>query len=116
MNTLLSLPPPDTPWVLSKPVLDEAGFTAALHLLAPGAEHVPDHPAPGDTVLFVVAGSVTACIGRSHHILQPETTLRVSANHLCTLRNPTSTPTKVLALHAPPVPARNPSALVTLRG
>jgi glyoxylate utilization-related uncharacterized protein len=116
MNTTASLPPPDTPWILSKPVLDEAGFTGALHLLAPGAEHVPDHAAPGETILFVVAGSVTACIERANHVLQPETTLRVAAGRLCTLRNPTAAPAKVLVLTAPPQPARNPSHLVTLRG
>ena len=76
-------PPPDTPWILSKSVLDEADFTGALHLLAPGAECLPAHPAPGETVLFVVAGSVTACIERGNHILDPEATLRIPAGRLC---------------------------------
>lgn len=102
MNTSTTLPPPDTPWILSKPILDEAGYTGTLHLLAPGAEYCPEIPHPGDTLLFVVAGSVTARIGRAHHILQPEQTLRVPADRSCALHNPTATPSKVLVLGTPP--------------
>lgn len=117
MKNSTSLPPPDTPWIISKPVLNEAGLGGDLKLLAPGASHAPDVPSPGETLLFVAAGSVTAAIEINNYVLQPETTLRIPPGRRYELRNPTDYPAKVLVLTLPPprvVPASN--GLVTLRG
>ncbi|HEY9250468.1 MAG TPA: cupin domain-containing protein [Rariglobus sp.] len=116
MKTIPSLPPPDTPWLLSKPVLDEAGFVGELHLLAPGATRGTDRPAPGDTLLFVVSGSVTAGIGRSNYILDAETTLRIPAGRDHELRNPTGTLAKVLVITLPPRAVHLPDEPTLLPG
>lgn len=102
MKTTASLPPPDTPWLLSKPVLKEAGLNGELHFLAPGAEYAPEHAPSGETLLFVIAGSVTACIEPSHFVLQAETALRVATGRTCHVRNPTGAPAKVLVVTLPP--------------
>lgn len=117
MKTTTSLPPPDTPWIISKSVLNEAGLNGDLKLLAPGASHVPEQPSPGETLLFVAAGSITAAIDINNFVLQPETTLRIPPGRRYELRNPTEFPSKVLVLTLPPprvAPASN--GLVTLRG
>lgn len=116
--TTSSLPhlPDPTPWTLSKNVLDEAGLTGELHLLAPGARHACERPASGDRLVFVAAGSVTIESGRKNYILQPDTTLRLPAGAACAVRNHESTPAKVLVVELPPPrPARGES-LVMLRG
>lgn len=117
MKNITSLPPPDTPWIISKPVLNEAGLSGELKLLAPGATHASEFAAPGETLLFVVAGSITVAVEINNCILQPETTLRIAPGRRYELRNPTDFPAKVLVLTLPPpppVPAAN--RLVTLRG
>jgi mannose-6-phosphate isomerase-like protein (cupin superfamily) len=117
MKNSTSLPPPDTPWIISKLVLNEAGLNGDLKLLAPGASYSPEIPAEGETLIFVVAGSITAAIDKNNFVLQPETTLRIPAARRYEVRNPTEAPAKVLVLTLPPprvVPASN--RLVTLRG
>ena len=117
MNDLSTLPPPDTPWILAKPVLDEAGLAGELLLLSPGAERIPDEPAPGDTLLFIIAGSVTARTGLAHHILPPETTLLIPAGRSWALRNAGSAPARLLVIALPPPRlAERPPELITLRG
>lgn len=117
MKNTTSLPPPDTPWIISKPVLNEAGLNGDLKLLAPGASHVPEQTSPGETLLFVAAGSITAAIDINNFVLQPETTLRIPPGRRYELRNPTEFPAKVLVLTLPPPRIVSPSnGLVTLRG
>ena len=117
MNDLSLLPPPDTPWILTKSVLDEAGLTGELLLLAPGAERIPEQPAAGDTLLLVIAGSVTARTGLAHHILPAETALLVPAGRPWALSNPGAAPAKLFALAIPPPRiAERPPELVTLVG
>lgn len=112
-----ALPPPDTPWILSKNVLNEAGLNAELHLLAPGAEQNGAQPSAGTLVLFVIAGSVTVTSGLKNFILQPETTLHLPPGSMIELRNREAVPAKVLVITLPPPPrVRGPSELVTLRG
>ncbi|HSI10239.1 MAG: cupin domain-containing protein [Rariglobus sp.] len=117
MKNTTSLPPPDTPWIISKPVLNEAGLNGDLKLLSPGASHVPEQTSPGETLLFVAAGSITAAIDINNFVLQPETTLRIPPGRRYELRNPTEFPAKVLVLTLPPPRIVSPSnGLVTLRG
>ncbi len=117
MKNTNSLPPPDTPWIISKPVLNEAGLNGDLKLLAPGASYAPETPAPGETLLFVAAGSITAAIDINNFVLQPETTLRIPPGRRYEVRNPTEFPAKVLVLTLPPPRVVSSSnGLVTLRG
>ncbi len=117
MNDLSTLPPPDTPWILAKSVLDEAGLSGELLLLAPGAERIPEMPAPGDTLLFVVAGSVTARVGLAHHIRPAESALLIPAGRPWALSNPGAAPAKLLAITLPPPRVvEPPPALITLAG
>jgi mannose-6-phosphate isomerase-like protein (cupin superfamily) len=117
MKNVTSLPPPDTPWIISKPVLNEAGLRGELKLLAPGASFTPEHPSPGETLLFISAGSITAAIDKNNCVLQPETTLRIPAGLRFEVRNPTESLAKVLVLTLPP-PRVAPASggLVSLRG
>lgn len=118
MKNSTSLPPPDTPWIISKTVLKETGLAGDLKLLAPGAVHAPDRPAAGDILLFVVAGSVTVAVEINNCVLQPETMLRIPAGRTYELRNPAEAAAKVLVLALPPPP--HPASLlpspVVLRG
>jgi glyoxylate utilization-related uncharacterized protein len=117
MKNSSSLPPPDTPWIMSKSVLNESGLSGDLKLLAPGASYVPERPAPGETILFVGAGSITAAIEINNYVMQPETTLRIPPGRRYELRNPTDAPAKVLILTLPPSrPAPSLNELITLRG
>ena len=117
MQNITSLPPPDTPWILSKNVLNEAGLNGELHLLAPGPEQNGGHPSPGALVVFVIAGSVTVTSGLKNFILQPETTLHPPPGSTIELRNRETPPAKVLVVTLPPPPRpRSVGELVTLRG
>jgi len=109
--------PPDTPWILSKVVLNDAGLNGDLHLLGPGAERAATSAAPGATVLFVVAGPVTVSVGAKNFILQSEETLQLPPGAQPSLVNPNATPAKVLVLTLPPpAPRRIPAGFAALDG
>jgi Uncharacterized protein, possibly involved in glyoxylate utilization len=116
MQDKVTVPPPDTPWVLSKNVLNEAGLSGNLHLLAPGAEMNVDGASPGPLVMFVVAGPVTVSCGAKNFILQTENTLHLPPGSKYGLRNRETSPVKVLVLTLPaprpPRPADNLAALL----
>ena len=111
MQSIDSLPPPDTPWVLSKNVLDEAGLLGELHLLGPGAEKLHDAPAHGARLLFVASGPITVTSGRTNHILQTEDTLHLPAGAGIALRNSGPRPAKVLVINLPPPPPARGAAV-----
>lgn len=117
MQKITALPPPDTPWILSKNVLNEAGLNGELHLLAPGAGYLGAQPSPGALIVFAIAGSVTVTRGLKNFILQAETTLHLPPGAGFELRNRDTIPAKVLVIALPePQRVRGPNELVMLRG
>lgn len=109
---------PDTPWALSKNVLNEAGLLGDIHLLSPGAEKSVAQASSGALVFFVITGPVTIASGAKNYILQSEDTLHLPEGSKYVVRNVDATPAKVLvlALPQPPRPVRLVFDPLAIRG
>lgn len=115
MNTASTIPP-DTPaialapapWVVAQTILAEAGLDGETILLGAGAERIGETVAR-QRLIYVVAGSITATLAPTNHILSADATLVVPAKRTLALRNHTDKPAKVplLTLPAPRVEWRS---------
>lgn len=98
--------PPDTPaialapWVVAQTILAEAGLDGETILLGAGAERIGETVAR-QRLIYVVAGSITATLAPTNHILTADATLVVPANRPLVVRNHTGDPAKVLLLTLP---------------
>jgi glyoxylate utilization-related uncharacterized protein len=100
--------PPDTPlaavspapWAFAQNVLSEADLDGEVVLLGAGAERAYD-AISRSRLLYIVAGSVTATLAPTNHMLTPDNTLVVAAKRTLTLRNHASEPAKVFLLTLP---------------
>lgn len=106
MNTTASAIPPDTPalspapWAVAQTVVAEAGLDAEVVLLGAGAEREYESVAR-QRLLYVVAGSVTATLAPTNHIVSADGTLVIPAKRALTLRNTGPAPTKIFILTLP---------------
>lgn len=94
--------PPFTlpPWVVGKNVSVAPDYDGDIVHLGPKAEI--ERPAlPRPRVLYVVAGDVTARVGRTHHMLASDGTLLIDADKGITLVNHGDAPAKVFILTLP---------------
>lgn len=92
---------PDQPWLLSKPVIDQAGLQGSLILLAPGCERSSE-PAGREQVWFVASGAVTACVDEVNTVLLQDEALHLEPGKRALLRNHGTEPARVLVLELPP--------------
>lgn len=90
----------EQPWLLSKPVIDHAGLSGSLLLLAPGSERTCD-PSRGEQVWFVASGAVTATVGDVNTVLLQDEAFHIPPGRSAALRNHGGEPARVLVLELP---------------